>query len=288
MTPPRKRPECRTCNTPMAGHKRPHGWPVCPSGTSPIRKLDEKDVEEVIPQIGQIYHWKNANWHENFLEHFTPPPAVRQQRSGTPNTWVSTEPADDIPPSRRSTESQETLNPRALVSQRHAEEIESYSSSRASSSATPSTTSSRIRRSFTNILNNSLPIVSIFSSPRDDVQTITQAARLNGLHTGVMRRPRNEVKEVKDEHCKARIGRRYSWWVLMGRDYNAVEELMGMHERDIMAKSDDQPQATPAATTMAQPPAIKIEGASMFQMVFCCVVGTLAGIVICFFILSIL
>lgn len=182
------------------------------------------------------------------------------------------------------------MGPRALTPRRHIPEIDLVSSSRSSSSATPSSTSTRIRRSFQNILHGSLPVVSIFKSSRDEIHTITQAARLNGLHTGVMRRPRREGTEIKEEGTITRLTRRYSWWVLMGRDVNAVEELMSMHERDIIASKSDprpQPQMAPEVT-MAHPPVIKLEGPSMMRMIFCYFVGSVGGILVCFIFLSIL
>lgn len=283
MTTPRKRPECRTCNTPMAGHKRPDGKPVCPI-PSPAKvpnsphKTDDDDDEQV-PQIGKFYHFVNPNYRESF----TPEPVEfgRPQRTGTPCTWVSTEPADDIP----SVKHEGTLQ---RADARHIPDIEitgyrSSQSSISSSSSMTSTASSRFRRTFYGVLTKSLPAVSLFAAPRDEIATITQAARMNGLHTGVMRWPR---PDVKDESGSSRSRRRYSWWVLLGRDPEAVEHLMELQEREDMSRLDGQVLETPAPVAVSEVVTLTA-GPNPFHMILFSAVGALGGVFIWVMILSV-
>ncbi|KIP07737.1 hypothetical protein PHLGIDRAFT_410817 [Phlebiopsis gigantea 11061_1 CR5-6] len=256
MSTPRKRPECRTCNMPMAGHKRPHGWPVCPPRTSPaklhdVNKIDDDDSVPV-PQIGKYWHFINPNYRETYSP--PPGPSFGPQRSGTPCTWVSTEPADDIPSMKHERTLQRT-------EARHIPDVEitgyrMSASSIASISSEMSSPSARQRRSFYSVLTNSLPAVSLFSAPRGDIATITQTARMNGLHTGVMRRPRNEVKE--EGSSSSRIRRGHSWWVLLGKDPVAVEHLLDLQEKSNLARLDKQAANETDADTTAPPPTVAV------------------------------
>lgn len=280
MTTPRKRPECRTCNMPMAGHKRPHGWPVCPPKNSPAKlldgpKFDDDDELIPVPQIGQYHHYVNPNYRETL----TPPreSLFGPQRSGTPCTWVSTEPADDIPPVKH----ERSLH---RAEARHIPDVEitGYRLSQvsvASSSCETETPSLRQRRSFYSVLTNSLPAVSLFAAPRDDIATITQTARMNGLHTGVMRRPRNDVKE---EGSSSRVKRNYSWWVLLGKDAVAVEHLIGLQEKSNIAKlekkatTEPEQEATPTPQVVISPPTLSLLPSLLFTVFLCVACSLLA------------
>lgn len=253
---------------------------MCPPKTSPpkhvdVAKIDDDDPVSV-PQIGQYYHFVNPNYREPY----SPPagPSFGPQRSDTPCTWVSTEPADDIPSMKHERTLQRT-------EARHIPEVEitghrMSASSVASVSSNMSTQSSRIRRSFYSILTNTFPAVSLFTAQRDDITTITETARRNGLHTGVMRRPRNHVKE--EGNGSGRVRRGGSWWVLMGKDAVAVEHLLDLQEKSNLARLDKQAAeeekeaqavTVPPVVTVAPPPSPP----SMLSIMVVCVVSAFLG-----------
>lgn len=265
----------------MAGHKRPNGTPVCPPKSSPAKlpEYPKSDDDDHIPQIGKFYHFVNPNYREQLS-----PQAVefeRARRTGTPCTWVSTEPADDIP----SVKHERTLQ---RADAQHLPDVEitgfrSSQSSAGSSISVTSTTSSRFRRNFYSALTTSVPAVSLFATPRDEISTLTEAARMNGLHAGFMRSPRSEVKE---EGSGGRVKRLYSWWVLMGKDPVAVEYLLQLQERADIARLDNQPTSAPVAASTNEAPAVRT-GPSPFYTILTSTVGGFIAVSIWFMVLSI-
>ncbi|KAI0688571.1 hypothetical protein BC835DRAFT_306018 [Cytidiella melzeri] len=243
MSPIRKRPQCQKCGALMIGHKRPNGVLTCPTDkavdlpvdghatlNSPLRR------EVVVSAFTAGYHYRNPNWEEPAAPAipFIPRPS---RHSGTPDSWVSTEPADDIPC--------HVKHEHNLSVVREVDEVQmlmrppSVASSSASV-ASSSSTSSRLKRSFTSLLNNGVPLLSMFSAQREDVTKITQAARRNGLHAGVMRPP--DAAAVKDEFDYASGVRQGNpLWVVVGRDPVAVEHIMELKENEALAKLDAAP-----------------------------------------------
>lgn len=254
----------------MEGHKRPNGWPVCPQRSSKSLSSTPEPDGVFIPKIN---HYVNPNF---IGDPASPLPTARRghynDRTDTPYSWVSTELADDnsVPPT---TKTERTLRMRPVggpSSPAAGPDLEITGTSSRSSSSGSTSASSRLRRTFNSLLSNSMPAVSLFSAPREDVGSITQAARQNGLHTGVMRQP-TKVKEEGQTSSASRIERRNSWWVLLGRDPVAVEHLLVLQEQQSMATIDKRP-----STVMVAPPEVRIIGMTNFQMVFCTVLGALA------------
>ncbi|THG96361.1 hypothetical protein EW026_g5456 [Hermanssonia centrifuga] len=177
------------------------------------------------------------------------PVYARPDRTGTPSTWVSTEPADDIPPVKP-----EPVLTGAAARRREEREDDAFTSvSRAWSTTSSTGSSSTLRRGFSNILGNARPLVSLFSAPREDVQVITQAARRNGLFTGLIHRP-DPPPEVKQEELSPRrngaahrgVQRDHSWWIILGQSAEAVGHLLDMQERDEMERvGGRRPDGTP-------------------------------------------
>lgn len=98
-----------------------------------------------------------------------------------------------------------------------------------SSSATASTSASaRLRRNFTDILRDSTPLASLFSTPRETIPDVTNAAKQGGLHTALMRNPRRGQVRVHN----GQLRRENTFWVVMGRDPDAVEHLLELDEQD--------------------------------------------------------
>ena len=260
----------------MAGHKRPHGFPVCPPRQSPgpLTGKSREPTPDYIPRIGDTYHLRNPNYIENFTP--SPPPEFTRERSGSPCTWVSTEPADDIPgPS--------SIPIDHLRRQRPAQELElaGYAGPQASFQAYAASTTARIGRTLSTFITNHVPpAVTLFSAPRENVQSLTRTARMNGLHTGIMRRPRREGRSPEG------IGRRASWWVLMGRDSDAVEHLISLQEQATMARLDERDNRNPRSTMLAHssPQATSY----LYLVLMCCLCSICSGVVVLFIWSSIL
>ncbi|EKM59487.1 uncharacterized protein PHACADRAFT_250011 [Phanerochaete carnosa HHB-10118-sp] len=244
---------------PMAGHKRPHGWPICPPRQSPGPGTGKsrEPTPDFIPRIGDIYHLKNPN----YVDHFPSPsvPEFRRERAGSPCTWVSTEPADDIPGPSTSPNDH-------LRRQRPAQEAEliGYTTPQASMPSETSSTTARIRRTLSSFITNTVPAVTLFSTPHENVQTLTRTARLNGLYTGIMRRPRSQERRSLES-----VGRRYSWWVLMGRDPVAVEHLITLQEQQTMSHLEGRYNHSPPSTVAVHPPSQA--SLTIVHLVLCCV-----------------
>ncbi|GJE84878.1 hypothetical protein PsYK624_009540 [Phanerochaete sordida] len=263
----------------MAGHKRPHGWPICPPRQSPGPGAGKsrEATPEFVPRIGGTYHFKNPNYIESSPEQ--PPQEYRRERSGSPCTWVSTEPADDIP-----TAGPSTLPNDHLRRQRPAQELEmvNYTTSQASvRTTTSSSTTARIRRTLSSFITSSVPAVTLFSTPRENVQVLTKTARLNGLYTGIMRRP-----PAKEGNSTEGLGRKHSWWVLMGRDADAVEHLMSLQEQQTMARLEGHPSSSPhPSTALYSPPQY---GPSTAFLVLSCFCSFVCGVLLWVIYISVL
>ncbi|KAI0960139.1 hypothetical protein AcW1_004743 [Taiwanofungus camphoratus] len=229
---PRKRPLCHTCGSPMAGHKRPRGSPVCPgleaspppspAGRNPLRRTAAvADFE--IPDSG-YWHRRNPNWVEREAS------PVDDEHHST-SSWVHTEPAEDAAADR----AEEQLRDEDKVSG----EDDDYHSVSDSSSSQSTASSSSVKRSLTGLLMTSRHLASLFSTPPEAIPAVTRAARKHGLTTGLIRRPLSDQgQDVKSEDNDVPIahgtnlGRQSSWWMVMGQDPEAVSHLLDLHQGD--------------------------------------------------------
>ena len=227
----------------------------------PLRRETAIPVLES-PRSSKARRYINPNWEEPPIQ---PLPYVPRPRrgSGTPDSWVSTEPADDIPSSHVKLE-----QPLDIIHE--SDEIQFMmvrgpsQTPSASSAGSSGSTTMRLRRSFTNILRTSVPILSMFSAQREDVSTITRTARQNGLHTGVMRPPDSPI-EVKDEDDFSHTPReKKSLWVIVGKDPVAVERLLDLQERDELARiASPSPPSIPRQ--VAATPSLQIDKPHQFS-----------------------
>lgn len=240
MSPPRKRPVCHTCNTPMAGHKRPFGQPICPDFDEPL-VLEHKvgspprEIDVVIPVIptGGFYHHVNPY----FVERNAPPPPTQQpERADSPYTWVSTEIADEAPVKR------ETV---AYTQEYHHHQSVRIERSQSVTSSVASSSSSYIRR-IQQALSTSIPLASMFKTPRQDISSVTRAARAEGLYTALVHqaRPRDQDGDAISSSSQG------SWRLVVGQDAGTVAELADMYERDTigtLGRSSVPPSSPPAS-----------------------------------------
>ncbi|OCH94295.1 hypothetical protein OBBRIDRAFT_789430 [Obba rivulosa] len=257
-TPGRKRHTCRTCGFPMAGHKRPNrGPPVCPTpersptllsriegphrvtptllsrieGPALPSPLRRRDAVSHIPSIGR---YRNPSWVE--------PDVIQvddddEEPRNTPFSWVTDETYDDGTEKADEGSGQEDGNDVEEVEAAEEQDEDGVgdddddnrSQASTSSTATASTSASaRIMRALSEVLGDSLPLASVFSTPRNKLNAVTDTARQGDLHTGLMRNPNRGQYRVRD----GQLQRENSYWVVMGRDRGAVEQLLEFDEQD--------------------------------------------------------
>ena len=197
----------------MEGHKRRDGTMLCPSFSvslpsppdSPTRSSQSLPVgpfrpavlpEIVIPNDGRVYRRQNPNW-VNPAPAPAPPPPAPSSSSG--QSVVSTILLDDGFSIKTSDEDDDI------------------------------TTDDESDSAIEFALGTSVPLASIFSTPKEDIDDLRKAADAIGLHTGLMRRPgaRDDGKS-----SVSRSGQREcSWWIVMGRNAEAVRHLVNIQQR---------------------------------------------------------
>ncbi|KAH9948781.1 hypothetical protein B0H21DRAFT_731926 [Amylocystis lapponica] len=229
MSPLRKRPQCQKCGSPMAGHKRPQGLPVCPDKGSPSpERSSPTPISAFDFSRAGNWHWKNRNWVD-------PPraPQVEPDRRSM-NSWVTTEPAESAAGWARSG-----------AQDKGDGEVDDGGSVSARSAVSVSSAST-LKRTISEVLSKtSKPLASLFSTREEHLSTVTSSARRNGLYTGVVLSPtrhRGIKSEELDGASLARtaepLGRQDSWWVVMGRDAGAVGYMLGLNEGGTRAARD--------------------------------------------------
>jgi hypothetical protein len=196
----------------MEGHKRRDGTMLCPSISSlpsppdsPTRSLQPLPAgpfhpavlpEIVIPNDARVYRRQNPNWVDSVpAPQFIPPPPS----SSSGQSVVSTVLLDDGSSIKTSDEDDDT------------------------------TTDDENDSVIEAALGTSIPLASIFSTPKEHIADLRKAADAIGLHTGLMRRPgaRNDGKSSVNRHGQ----RECSWWVVMGRNAEAVRHLVDIQQR---------------------------------------------------------
>ncbi|THH30339.1 hypothetical protein EUX98_g3856 [Antrodiella citrinella] len=217
----------------MAGHKRPFGVPICPDFDEPLPPKAGSPIpraELIIPVLppGGFFHHINPNYIER---NPLPLPSSQPERADSPMTWVSTEPADDVPVKRE---------PVTYVDEfHHHRHVRVERSQSVTSSVTSS--SSYIRR-IQHALSTSTPLASMFRTPRQDISGVTKAARAEGLYTALIHQPRPIYDDAEPSSSTSRM----SWRVVVGQDAGQVAELADMYERDTMGGLGVPPPVAPS------------------------------------------
>ncbi|PIL37427.1 hypothetical protein GSI_01121 [Ganoderma sinense ZZ0214-1] len=258
----RKKPVCQKCGYPMAGHKRPHGVPVCPRGDSaPASPQTAGPSSRTVPPFdfnptaSGYWERQNPNWVE-------PVSYAKQTRSYViperGSSWVSTERdgGSQGTPSRQqplrspapvhevidvdADDEVEEVEHRSTWSQEPEHEDEQYEPSEPAEEGDDSDTSSnrssatvikRVTRRLSSVLGRGTPLASLYSSPRSQVPVIRTAAQAEGLYTRVVHLERGpaEAAGFKEELAtpvRTFPGREGSWMVAVGRDQGAVNALV--------------------------------------------------------------
>ena len=246
-TPPfsRKRPQCHSCGTLMAGHRRANGRYICPNEGD----TSNTNSETTTPS-------PRRSVRINSREQLTPPPPS-STRPG-PSNWD--------PPSRsRSTKRERTVSPAPTVLSEEyykTEEDSFYTENEyVGSPATPQQRTSKIGptsslRTFARHVRLSTPLASIFTAPRSDIEEVQQEAGRHGLYSGTVYKPR----KVKEEESQR--------WVVMGRDPDAVDRLVDFQRQDVVRQLELESRTTtpvPVPGAVAPPINVTCGGPSMWR-----------------------
>lgn len=241
-TPPssRKRPQCHSCGTLMAGHRRANGRYICPNDDD----TSNANTETTTPSPR-----RSARLISHPQEQQTPPPPS-SARPG-PSNW-------DLSSRSRSAKRERTVSPAPTVlSEEYCKtEDDSFYTENdfVGSLATPRQGTSKLGptsslRSFTQRLRLSTPLASIFTAPRSEIEDVQQEAGRYGLYTGTVYKPR----KIKEEESQR--------WVVMGRDPDTVDRLVDFQRKDVARQLELESRTTtpmPVPTEGAAAPPITV------------------------------
>ncbi|TFK43924.1 hypothetical protein BDQ12DRAFT_675805 [Crucibulum laeve] len=224
----RKRPQCQTCKSPMAGHKRVQGFPVCPerkpdiSSPSPAhtsiptsQPSTSKELKPCvnpqrtnpifssidIPQEGP-FHWRNPNFVDKQNPLFEPPPSPSQ--SLVPTVLVD----DD---GRTIRGSVCTIDEEPIARRLEFQPIDSK----------PPLFSSPLHS-----LSQTDASLNIFRARREDITHIKDTAALIGVHAEAMHNPSGITSNPISG-----LARESSWWVVTGQNASFVRQIVDTCQR---------------------------------------------------------
>lgn len=238
-TPPtRRRPHCRSCGSPMAGHKRNQGHTVCPDWSAdskspspslpasppltPPRSLAVKTpprsptptstavsprspVRFDMPEAGP-WHRRNPNWHSP-----SPPP-----RPPSPvGSLVPTVLVDDDGNTVRGSE--------------YASEAEWEDDGDEDNDGFNDVASTSSYASF-GVMNEitGQPLVSIYGTSRKNIPQLRNVAAKLGAHAGFLPSPPRSPKKGKKG---SPVSKENSWWAVVSKSPELVEQVVNSQHR---------------------------------------------------------
>ena len=265
-TPPsaRKRPQCHSCGTLMAGHRRANGRYICPNDDN----TSNNNTEITTPSPRRSARLNSG-------EQQTPPPP-HSTRPG-PSNWD--------PPSRsRSAKRERTVSPAPTVMSEEyckTEDESYYTENDFVGSPAPQQRTSKIGptsslRTFARSVRLSTPLASIFTAPRSDIEEVQQEAEKHGMYTGTVYRPR----KIKEEESQR--------WVVMGRDPNAVDQLVDFQRKEVarrlgLESRTTTPVPVPGVGAMASPINVTCSGPSIWRIFVTLALAGFFGALILFY-----
>jgi hypothetical protein len=131
---------------------------------------------------------------------------------------------------------------------------------------------------FDNVLRNSDALASVFHTPRDEVERVSDAANHLGLHCGMIHRPRRHVNIPANRHHRrastSDLKRDSSWWMVIGKDGEAVNHILEMQKRSGIQQDglDGMPGYIGSDSELAYTPKL----ASFLQLLFASIIGGLS------------
>lgn len=220
----------------MAGHKRPHGQPICPgqevgqAAPDPILQRGSTLIgrHRVTPEPGLrlplLGHWRNPNWVE--------PAPIIEDDNISHSSWVATEIDGDteidcdteIDEEELAVEESQVDSEDRVLADLHADDDAHSTSANSNSSFS----------SLTQLMNKSVPLASVWSTPTRDIPAIGQAAAKAGVGFGVVPSPKYRrglaLKRDGSRNHGEVLERQDSWWVVMGQDKQAVARMIAKAE----------------------------------------------------------
>jgi hypothetical protein len=240
----------------MAGHRRVSGRPICPEDGN----MSDNNMDNSMPSSRRSVRP-------------SPPPQVQQTVRPPPSKRPA--PGDQEPrPRPRVTKRERTASPAPTVTgeEYHKTQDESYYTENdpVESPAPPKQrTPSKIgpTSSFRTIAQRlGVPLASIFTAPKSDIEKVQQEAGKHGLYTGTVYKPRRITEEESQR------------WVVMGRDPETVDQLVDYQKKDVARQlglevesptTTSVPAPTPPVTVTCNGPSIwKIIAAFVFAAPF--------------------
>ena len=271
-TPPsaRKRPQCHSCGTLMAGHRRVNGRYICP---------DDDDTSNNNTETATPSPRRSARLNSNPREQQTPPLPSPSTRPG-PSNW-------NLPSRSRSAKRERTLSPAPTVmSEEYCKtEDESFYTENdfVGSPPTPQQRTSKIGptsslRTFARSVRLTTPLASIFTAPRTDIVEVQEEAGRHGLYAGTVYKPR----KIKEEESQR--------WVVLGRDPEAVDRLVDYQRKDVarqleLESRNTTPVPVPAAGAMVPSINVTCGGPSIWRFFVTLVPASFLGALILFYII---
>ncbi|KAI0751093.1 hypothetical protein C8Q80DRAFT_551249 [Daedaleopsis nitida] len=194
----------------------------------------------VQPSQSGFWHRKNPNWVD--------PDAGKQPNHQTPPvkgpSWVSTEsesgshasPRRALPPApaRHEVIDIDAMPDKEAYARRgssvRSDDGEEYGPDDTSdtqsnvSGSSSRTILKHMSRGLSMVLGRGTPIASIYTSPREEITTITSAAEARGLYTRVVHLEQG-VKAEPATPTRTTPAREHSWMIAVGRDHGAVNAL---------------------------------------------------------------
>ncbi|KAF9782216.1 hypothetical protein BJ322DRAFT_1074873 [Thelephora terrestris] len=273
-TPPftRKRPQCHSCGTLMAGHRRVNGRYVCPD--------DDDDTSITSAETVTPSPRRSARLNSHSREQETPPPPSTSTRPG-PSNW-------DAPSRPRSAKREQTTSPAPTVLSEEYyckteddsfyTENEFVGSPDASQHHASKLGPASSLRTFTRKLRLSTPLASIFTAPRSEIEGVQQEAGRHGLYAGTVYKPR----KIKEEESQR--------WLVLGRDPNTVDRLVDCQRTHVARQLGLETQAiapAPVPGAIAMPPSMVVlsEGPSWWRRIVDALFWGSVGALILFYIL---
>ena len=203
----RKKPQCRSCGNPMAGHRRVSGRYMCPDDD---HDASDGSTKTITPPPRSSPRPRSRPQEQHMQQ--TPLPSTRSKQSTNRS------------PRSKGAKRERTASP--APEEYHKTQDESFYTDDdfVGSPAPPQQRTSKLRptSSIRNLAQRlGAPLASIFTAPKSDIEEVQQEAGRHGLYTGTVYKPR----KIKEEESQR--------WMVLGRDPEAVDQLVDCKRKDV-------------------------------------------------------
>ena len=262
----RKKPQCRSCGNPMAGHRRVSGRYMCPDDDHDV---SDGSTKTITPPPRSSPRPRSHPQEQHTQQ--TPPPSTRSKQS-TNRT-----------PRSKDAKRERTASPAPapVNKEYHKTQDESFytDDDLVGSPVPPQQRAPKLRptSSIRNLAQRlGAPLASIFTAAKSDIEEVQQEAGRHGLYTGTVYKPR----KIKEEESQR--------WVVMGRDPDAVDRLVDYQRKDVARQLGLGSRTTtpvPVSGAGAIPPPINVtcNGPSIWRIFVTLVFASVLGALVLFY-----